>query len=156
MALAVSASACSGEEPQPKTEPAVPAAEMKSVEKIEGNADVPEWVTSRTFPGLTYVKYSEYHDATAEDLSDALDRFGGTVDSAEAIEYWEEQGVSSAKEALLEAHVTEGDLMQLCQFALGRLPERSVVLIRNFDKDTEVSANMNMGAGDEPSGCEKP
>ncbi|MER7190936.1 hypothetical protein [Streptomyces flaveolus] len=126
------------------------------MEKIEGNADVPAWVTSRTFPGLTYVKYSEYHEATTEELSAALDHFGGTVDTADAIEYWEEQGVSSTKEAMFEAHVTEGNLSQLCSFALGRLPERSVVLIRNFDEDTEASANMNMGAGDDPGGCERP
>lgn len=116
---------------------------------------MPTWVTSRTFPGLTYVKYSKYRDMTADDLRGAMDHFGGTAEPGEAAKYWEEQGISSAKEAEFEAHVTKGDLMQLCKFALGRLPERSVVLIRNFDTGEEVSANMNMGAGDEPGGCEK-
>ncbi|MFJ1774116.1 hypothetical protein ACIOFQ_28395 [[Kitasatospora] papulosa] len=133
----------------------MPAAEMKSVEKLEGNADVPAWVTSRTFPGLTYVSYSEYHDASADELGDALTEIGPDADAADAVEYWEENGVSSAKEAQFEAHVMEGDLAALCKFALGRLPERSVVLIRNFDSDAEVSANMTMGAGDAPGGCEK-
>ncbi|GAB2329235.1 hypothetical protein STREPTOSP366_44040 [Streptomyces variabilis] len=153
--LAVSMGACSGEKSQPKTEPAVPAAEMKSVEKIEGNADVPAWVTSRTFPGLTYVKYSKYHEASPEELGDALQHFGGQVDPAEAVAYWEEHGVSSAKEAQFEAHVTEGDLVQLCKFALGRLPERSVVLIRNLEAQSEASANMNMSQGDAPGGCDE-
>ncbi|MGW3336204.1 hypothetical protein ACWDCL_01820 [Streptomyces sp. NPDC001009] len=154
--MLLSVSACAGEKPQPKAEPVVPAAEMKSVEKIEGNADVPRWVTSRTFPGLTYVKYSTYRNMTADDLGAALDHFGGKVDPAGAVTYWEEQGISSAKDAKFEAHVTRGDLMQLCKFALGRLPERSVVLIRNFGTEGEASANMNMGEGDEPGGCEKP
>lgn len=135
---------------------AVPAAEMKSVEKIEGNANVPAWVTSRTFPGLTYVKYSEYHSATSAELGEALDHFGGNVDAGEAVAYWEENGVSSTKDAMFEADVTEGDLMQLCKFALGRLPDRSVVLIRNLDSGDEASANMNMGTGDTPGTCEKP
>src|SRR5262249_32200311 len=117
-------SACSGEGSQPKAEPAVPAAEMKSVEKIEGNTHVPAWVTSRTFPGLTYVKYSKYHDASAEELGGALTELGADADPADAVKYWEEHGISSVKEAEFEAHVTEGNLMELCKFALGRLPER--------------------------------
>ncbi|MGW5284665.1 hypothetical protein ACWERI_35380 [Streptomyces collinus] len=126
------------------------------MEKIEGNADVPMWVTSRTFPGLTYVKYSKYHKASAKELGDALSALGPGAGPADAIKYWEEHGVSSAKETEFEVHVTEGNLMKLCKFALGRLPERSVVLVRNFDSDTEASANMDMGQGDTPGGCEKP
>ncbi|MGI5144517.1 hypothetical protein [Streptomyces sp. CA-106110] len=126
------------------------------MEKIEGNTDVPAWVTSRTFPGLTYVKYSKYHDASAEELGGALTELGADADPADAVKYWEEHGISSVKEAEFEAHVTEGNLMELCKFALGRLPERSVVLIRNFDSDTEVSANMDMGEGDAPGSCKKP
>ncbi|MFJ8392047.1 hypothetical protein [Streptomyces sp. NPDC094144] len=125
------------------------------MEKIEGNADVPAWVTSRTFPNLTYVSYSEYHDASASELGDALTELGPDADAADAVEYWEKNGVSSAKEAQFEAHVTDGDLLALCKFALGRLPERSVVLVRNFDSDSEVSANMTMGAGDTPGGCKE-
>lgn len=125
---------------------------MASVKKVEGNADVPAWVTSRTFPGLTYVKYSEYHEATGDELRDALERLGGGS-AGDAVDYWEEQGVSSAKEAYFAADVAEGDLKQLCTFALGRLPERSVVVIRDADTGTEASANTSMGAGEEPGGC---
>ncbi|MEV6838361.1 hypothetical protein AB0N17_28270 [Streptomyces sp. NPDC051133] len=125
------------------------------MEKIEGNADVPAWVTSHTFPGLTYIKYSKYHDASAKELGDALTALGHSAGPAEAVKYWEEHGVSSAKEAEFEVHVTDGDLMKLCKFALGRLPERSVVLIRNFDSDSEVSANMDMGEGDTPGSCKR-
>ncbi|MFJ8198895.1 hypothetical protein [Streptomyces sp. NPDC096152] len=45
--------------------------------------------------------------------------------------------------------------MELCEFALGRLPERSVVLVRNFDSDIEAGANTGRGAGEEPVGWKK-
>ncbi|MFG2404294.1 hypothetical protein ACGFR8_08120 [Streptomyces brevispora] len=152
--MAVSLTACGGTEPKAVDEPAVPAAEMQSVKKVEGNADIPNWVTSRTFPTLTYVKYSEYRKATGDDLRGALEHFGGSSPSAaDAVEYWEEQGVSSAKEAYFAADVSEGDLKQLCTFALGRLPKRSVVVIRDANTGTEASANTRMGEGDEPGSC---
>ncbi|MFJ2227430.1 hypothetical protein [Streptomyces halstedii] len=124
--------------------------------KIEGNADVPAWVTSRTFPKLTYVSYSKYHAVTGHELREALTELGPDADVADAAEYWEENGVSSAKEAKFEADVKKGDLMALCKFALGRLPERSVVRIRHSGSGAEVSANTTMGEGDAPGGCEKP
>jgi hypothetical protein len=141
------------QENKEETEPAAPAEQMKSVSEIEGNADIPSRVTSKTFPGLTYIKYSEYKKIDAQQLGEAMEILGQGGNQVDLLEYYEEQGVSSAYEASFKAVADEGDPLELRSFALGRLPERSVALVSTPKGQAE--ANSAMGEGDKPGPCER-